>query len=173
MFRFLRPLAQDKKGNAVVESAMLFPIMIAMLFGLWDLGNGILYSQHTITASQVVGDLVTREKEISTTMLDNYIEAGRLAYGNNDTQSYGIDILSVKFDSTGNPTQLWRETRNMTADPTTLSRTAGLGDTGEGVVVVTVTYDYKPLFSSMFTGDFQMKEESYLRGRRSNTVARI
>lgn len=166
-------LLQDKKGAAVIEAAMLFPLLITMLFGLWDLGNGILYSQHTVTASQVVGDLITREKEVTTPILDNYIEAGRLAYGNNDTSSYGIDILSVRFGENGAPAQLWRETRNMVADTGLLARTVGLGDEGEGVVVVTVVYDYEPLFVSFFTGNFLMREESFLRGRRSNKVTRI
>jgi len=173
MSRKRKNLWRDKKGAAVVEAAMLLPVMMVMLFGLWDLGNGILYNQHTITASQVVGDLITREKEVSTTTLNNYIAAGRLAYGNNDTQSYGIDIVSIAFEENGVPKVLWRETRNMAPNGDVLDKVRGLGNEGEGVVAVTVSYTYRPMFSSMFMSQMVMEEEAYLRGRRSNTVKRI
>jgi len=163
MFKSFALFARDKEGAAIVEAAMLLPVMLTMLFGLWDLGNGILYSQHTITASQVVGDLITREKSVTTAMLDNYIEAGRLAYGNQDTTSYGVDIVSVEFDSFGVP---------QVPNPDAVTSTAGLGEADEGVVVVTVTYTYTPLFASLFTNDIIMTETSYLRGRRSDTVKR-
>ena len=130
-------------------------------------------NQQTITASQMVGDLVTRERTVDTTKLNNYVEAGKLVYGGAPTTSYGIDILSVKFSSTGQPTQLWRETRNMTPDSVALSKAAGLGAVGEGVVVVTVQYTYKPTFASIFTGAMVMREQSFLRGRRSPVVERI
>ncbi len=172
MFRNPLKLWGDKKGTAVVEAAMLLPVMMVMLFGMWDLGNGILYNQHTITASQVVGDLITRDKEVTTTTLDNYIEAGRLAYGNNNTDSYGIDIVSIEFGANGNPSILWRETRNMTPNPDVLTKVRGLGTEGEGVIAVTVSYTYEPMFTHMFTSQMVMKEEAYLRGRRSNTVRR-
>lgn len=166
-------LLRDKKGTAIVEAAMLLPLMMVMLFGLWDLGNGIVYNQHTITASQVVGDLIARDKEVNSTALNNYIEAGRLAYGNNDTASYGIDIVSIQFGANGNPSILWRETRNMSPNEDVLSNVRGLGEQGEGVIAVTVVYVYRPMFTSVFADRIEMKEEAYLRGRRSNTVRRI
>ncbi len=166
-------LWRNKDGTAAVEAAFLFPILITMFFGLWDLGNGMLMNQQTITASQVVGDLITRERTVDTTKLNNYIVAGQLAFGNAPTTSYGIDILSVKFGPTGQPTQLWRETRNMTPDTVALSKSAGLGSAGEGVVVVTVQYTYKPTFASIFTGAMVMREQAFLRGRRSPVVERI
>jgi len=164
--------AKDKKGSAIVEGAMLFPVLMLLFMGLWDLGHGTLVQQRTITAAQVIGDLVTREKIVNTAMLDNFEVAGRLAYGEMPTGTYGIDILSVEFDDTEMPFALWRETRNATADPDAMDSTAGLGGEGEGVVVVTVTYTYAPKFSNVFTGNINMRERAYLRGRRSQTVTR-
>lgn len=171
--RLFRMLWRDRDGTAAVEAAFLFPVLLVMFFGLWDIGNGILLNQKTITASQVVGDLVTRERTVDAGKLNNYIEAGKLAMGNAPVESYGVDILSVKFSSNGTPTQVWRETRNMQPDTLALSKATGLGTAGEGVVVVTVKYTYKPFFAAVFTKDIVMTEQSFLRGRRSPIVERI
>lgn len=163
---------ENTKGAAIVEAALLFPILMLLFMGLWDLGNGVIAQQKTITAAQVIGDLVAREKKVDTLMLDNFETAGRLAYGDMPTDTYGMDILSVEFDEVEIPFQLWRETRNMVADTGAIDLTAGLGGEGEGVVVVTVNYVFKPYFSVVFTGDILMSERAFLRGRRSQTVER-
>lgn len=163
---------RNKEGAAIVESALLFPVLMLLFMGLWDLGNGMLANQKTITAAQVIGDLVAREKVVDSVDLNNFEVAGRLAYGSMPTDTYGIDILSVEFDDIDQPFTLWRETRNMAPDPDALSSTVGLGGESEGVVVVTVRYVFEPTFSTIITGDLVMEERAYLRGRRSPTVER-
>lgn len=161
---------KDKKGTAAVEAAMLFPIMITLILGMWDMGYGVLANQNTVTAAQVVGDLVTRERFMDQNKIDNYMEAGRLAYGNYATSSYGVDIVSVSYNDAGTPQIEWRETQNMTPDANALQKAQGLGSAGEGVVVVTVQYVYTPTFSEILTGPLTMKEQSVLRGRISPVV---
>lgn len=151
---------------------MLFPILLTMIMGLWDMGNAMVANQRTITAAQVVADLIARERSVSDGELANYITAGRLALGDGNMSSYGVDILSVEYDNRGNASPVWRETRGMSPDANAIARAKGLGGEGEGAVVVTVTFSYTPLFTKMFTGKMDMKEQAFLRGRKAPIVQR-
>ena len=44
---------QEEDGMAAVEAAYIFPILLTMMLGVFDLGNGIIANQKTIRASQV------------------------------------------------------------------------------------------------------------------------
>ncbi len=158
---------------AAVEAAMIFPIMTLMLLGVYDLGSAILANQKTIRASQVVADLVARGNMITDSDLNEAIEAGRLAFEPLNNTSYGVDIVSIRFDDDGESEIVWRETLNMTpvADP--LTRVEALEDSNEGVVMVSVNYDYVPLFAKFAVNSFAMQEVAFSRGRRSPVVNRV
>lgn len=169
---FIFSWARREDGVAAVEAALVFPIMLTLLLGTYDLGNAILANQKTIRASQVAGDLVTRERTIDDQGIDDAIEAARLALVPMDATNLGIDIVSISFDQNERPTIQWRETRGMTADPNVLQRVAGLASPNEGVVVVLVRYNFVPLFANFVTGEIGMEEIAFTRGRKSAVVAR-
>jgi Flp pilus assembly protein TadG len=163
-------IGRCKDGIAATEAALLFPILFIMLMGVYDLGQGVVINQKVNTASQVIGDLVTRNEEVSLALIEDIINAGELALMPFSTASFGYDIVSVEFDENGDPLELWRETENMTPDATAVSNSVGLGEEGEGVIIVSVEYDYDPFFNNIFIDSFMMQERAYLRGRKSVTV---
>lgn len=161
---------REEKGVAVAEAALLMPSMMVLLMGAFDLGNGIILNQKTITASQIAGDLVAREKTMTSDELEQAIEGARLAYEPYGLNEFGIDIVSVRFDENQEPEVLWRETRDMQPNEEAVASVAGLGEEGEGIVIVTVQYTYVPFFSQLFLEDFNMGEVAFTRGRRGPTV---
>lgn len=160
----------DEEGVAMVEAVMLFPPMLTLLLGVFDLGNGILLSQKTITASQVAADLVSRNKTMNTANLEDIIAGSKLALEPYSSAEYGVDIVSVQFDSDKNPVILWRETQNMQPNIEAVNSVKGLSSSGDGMVIVTVAYKYTPQFAKFFTGDLEFSEVAFTRGRRSATV---
>jgi Flp pilus assembly protein TadG len=176
MKRYLQNFWQNfwskQEGTAAMEAAMLFPILITLLMGVYDLGNGIILSQKTITATQIAADLLARDQSVNNNELDNSIEAARLAFQPYRLNEFGIDIVSIRFDQNRMPQILWRETRDMPANNEAVTNTNGIGDMGEGMMIVTVRYTYKPYFVKFFTSDIEMQEVAYSRGRRSPTVTR-
>ena len=159
-------------GTAAMEAVMLFPILITLLMGVYDLGNGIILSQKTITATQIAADLLARDQSVNNSELENSIEAARLAFEPYRLNEFGIDIVSIRFDQNRMPQILWRETRDMPANNEAVTNTNGIGDNGEGMVIVTVRYTYQPYFVKFFTSAIDMQEVAYSRGRRSPTVTR-
>lgn len=172
MQRSARRWAADRAGVAATEAALIFPIMLTLMLGTYDLGNGILADQKTIRASQIAADLITRERTVSAADIDEAIKASQLAYEPMDSTTFGIDIVSVKFDSKSNPEIVWRETRNMKPDPDVLSRVAALAEPDNGVVVVNVHYVFIPLFSGFVIHEMQLEEIAFAHGRKSNVVTK-
>jgi Flp pilus assembly protein TadG len=61
MFRnFTARWGRETEAVATVEAALVFPILLTLLLGTFDMGNGILANQKTIRASQIVADLMSR-----------------------------------------------------------------------------------------------------------------
>ena len=153
-----------------MEAVMLFPPLLLLLMGVYDLGNGIILSQKTITATQIAADLVARDSTINASRLEDTISAARLAYEPYSLNEFGIDVVSVEFDEDRIPQILWRETRDMLPNNQAITNVNGIGTEGEGMVIVTVQYTYTPFFAHYFVDDLDMQEVAYARGRRSPTV---
>ena len=166
-------------GVAAIEAALVFPIMLVLLLGVYDIGNAVLCNQKTIHASQIVADLITRDSQVDDAMIDNAITASQLSLNPaNNLDSYGVDIVSIRFDENANAIVEWRETVNMTPNADVLSDVAPLASAHSGVVVVTVNYTYRPVFAGFQMGEFSiglmpMEEVAFARGRRSAVVEKI
>lgn len=162
----------NEEAVAALEAALLFPLLITMLVSMIDIGNGLLVNQKLISASQMTADLVTRMKNPTLQERDDAIKAGILAMTPFPTGlAYKYEVVSIEFDVAGNPDVLWRDaSEGASASQELVDSTIGLGNGGEGVVVVRVTYDYKPFFTNFIVHDFTMQEVSYMRGRKSPVV---
>lgn len=157
-------------GVAALEAVLLFPPMITLVAGVYDLGNGIILSERTITSSQIAADLVSRNKTIDSVRLADLIDGAKLAFEPYHLSGFGIDIVSIRFDDQQRPEILWRETQNMDPNDVAVASVNGFSEEGEGMIIVTVKYTYVPQFAQFFTGNIDFTEVAFSRGRRSATV---
>lgn len=163
-----RDLLSNVSGLAVVEAALLFPILITLSFGIHDLGMAISLNQKVISAAQITADLLARERSLTNQELSQSVAAARMALDPYNGEGLGIDIVGVRFDSENFPRECWRYTSsNMSAHTVQAAQTEGLGDEGEGLIVVTTRYQYKPHFSGTLLGTFDIEEIAYIRGRKN------
>ncbi len=175
---YMKSWARGREGVAAIEAAFVFPLLAVLLVGTYDMGSAILAGQKAIRASQVTADLVAREAEIDNAMISEAVWAGELALQPFDTSSYGVDIVSIGFDEDADAYIEWRETRDMTPNPDVLTSVETMAEEDGGVIVVTIQYEYDPLFLGFSIGDFtvgliSMQEIAFSRGRKSAIVRRI
>lgn len=166
---FLR-WCRETTASAMIETVVLFPILLTLLMGCFDIGQGIVISQKVVGASQVMADLVARQRNVDKNLMDDIVAAGRLALEPSSVTPFGYDIASVEYDKNGNPDVLWRVTENMAPNKSAIETSRKLGNAGDGVIVVTTIYEYKPVFADFLVGTIKMQEVAFLRGRRSATV---
>jgi len=155
---------------AAVEAALIFPILLTMLLGSFDAGYGILAAQKTVRASQVTADLIARNRQVTNADLEEAITGGMLSMTPYDVESYGVDITSIEFDEDSNVVELWCETRNMERNTDVVDNVGALAAPREGVIAVTVRYNYVPTFSGFVFDEIQMQEVAYSRGRLTSSV---
>lgn len=160
----------DESGMSFMETAFLFPVLITLMMAVYDLGQGVVINQKTVAAAQIIGDLVTRNEEVDMVLIEDIIRAGEFAFDPYSSVPFAYDIASVEFDEEGNPITLWRVSEGMAQDNGPINSTIGLGAEGEGVVVVSVNYEYVPYFSSFVVPSMAMNELAFLRGRKSAIV---
>ena len=171
MIKFIRSFLKKEDGNALVETAVLFPVFLTLLMGVYDLGNGIVVNQKSITSSQVVGDLLARNRELDMNTVSDIVRAGRMALEPYDTQSYGYDIVSLQFDANGDETILWRVTENMPPNDAAIESAVNILElTSDGLVIVTTAFEYDPVFTEFVTDRIEMREVAFLKGRRSAVI---
>jgi Flp pilus assembly protein TadG len=162
--------AYDENGLAAVEAALVFPIMLVLLLGVFDMGNGILANQKTIRASQITADLIARQRTVNTGEINEAVEAGRLALEPLVTTSYGTDIVSIRFDDEADPVIVWRQTQNMSPLNDVLERVVPLAEPGVGVLVVATQYDFEPIFAGFVVDEIEMQEVAFARGRKTPVI---
>ena len=173
MIRSFHTWLKNDDAVIAIEAGLLMPLMLIILMGMFDTGNAVLTNQKVINSSQTVSDLLGRYDVITDDILIECVEAGKLMMVPNDITGYGIDIVGIQFDGgPDTPVERWRDTANMSPNPSIVSNAAGLGADEEGVIGVTVSYTYNPLFSSSFIGEMDFEEVSYVRGRSSLFVTR-
>ena len=168
----LKEWYEDCSAVAAVEAAFVFPILLIMLVGVFDIGNAIIINQKTIRASQVTADLISRNREVDDLIVGEAIAAGRLAYEPITPTSYGVDVVSIRFDQAGTPSIVWRETQGMSPMSNVLTDVAALSAPDSGVLVVGVEYNYQPFFAGFMVSDIAMHEKAFARGRQSAVVCR-
>ena len=166
----LKQFWKDTKGLATLESAILLPIMIILLMGMFDIGQAIIINQKVTAASHSAADLITRKTVITDSDLDDAYGVAKLIIDPYDRDLLGIDIVGIKFDDDNDPEAIWREQYNMDQNTNLPSSADGLGVNGEGLIAVSATYVFSPYFSSSLIGELVMEETSYLRGRKNSFV---
>ena len=173
MISRIRHFWKDESGVAAIEVAMLLPVIMILLLGTIDIGNAIVIHKKVMTGASIVADLMARGSSVDDAEVNDAWAAARMAIDPYNRALLGLDIASIQFLGAGAvPTVIWRETFNMQPNANALTRAAGLGVQGEGVLVVTARYVYAPVFTSMITEDVVLEEVAVTRGRRSSFVSR-
>lgn len=170
MIKKIKIFLHDTRGLALVEAALLFPVLMTLSFGIYDLGTAIVLNQKVISAAQISADLLGRERSLTMSELDQSFEAAKLALDPYAPENLGIDVVGVKFDSNEFPQECWRYSVNMSGESVTAAQTNGLGLENEGLIVVTTKYPYTPHFSGTLLGSFEIEERAYIRGRKNSYI---
>ena len=89
--------AGDRSGAVAAEFAMILPVMVALLFGVYDLGTAIVINQKAIASSQIMADLVSRSVAVTQDELDDIVFAGQEAMRPYTIADFSYSVVSVEF----------------------------------------------------------------------------
>ncbi len=166
-----RYIWRDERGTAVLEFGFLLPVLLVLFIGVVEATNVLRLDRKVVAAAQTAADLVTQRREVTDAQLNDILKASELIFEPFPAAAHSVGIAAVSFDpGTGNPTLDWTKSKNGGSVPDALTLATGLGEPGEGVVVVRVTYSYTPIFFDFVMGATTIEETAVLRPRRSSVV---
>lgn len=142
---FAKALKKDCRGVVAVEFAITCPILVVLLVGIIEVTNLMMCERRVLNVASTVGDLIAQGTDISSSEMNDIILGGRYVMKPFDENNLTIGVVSVRYnDTTGAAYLGWGSTASYNSgsvsNPTT--KAAGLGQAGESVIIVTVTYTF-------------------------------
>ncbi len=168
----LRTFSRDKDGVAAVEFALIAPVMLTLLLGVFEAGRAYSIYRHLANTTDRVGDLVARETSstaapLSSAMINGIYGLVPAAMGGHQIDP-NLTIQVIPLFATGTNRS---EIRVYAKPPSRGSTPHACGSyaltPGEkqlvqsvnvGFIMVKSTYEYRPMFVSSLAIPFEYRQ---------------
>src|SRR5262245_58680900 len=174
--RFLGRCAADRSGQALVEAALVFPMLISVFLGVSEFSQAFTVKRRLEAVANTAADLVARTQSIATadlTGIKAMIDEMLKPY---PTTTLGLTISSVVADQDNVTRVAWSYAQGSGATARTpgasVTLPPDLTEANSSIVFAEVNYTFRSTLASMIVGDVAFTAEAYLRPRASNEVAR-
>ena len=182
---------KDKSGLAMLEFALLLPMLLVLTLGSFEVGRYALLTQKIDRISATIADLVARAEALSATEVDNLLDATDYLAQPFEFSTSGMVIVSSIVGRDGQePIIIGQRSRGtITGQSSKIGSDGGEAtlpaaftdadgqtlEEGEGVIVTEVFYNYVPYFagaggdfvSASFLGASIMYRQAFFRPRLS------
>jgi len=172
-----RGIAKDVRGSILIEAAFVFPVLLLLLLGVFEVGSYSLLNLKLQNAAMNVADLSAREEVVEAAQLSdlvNSVETIVSPYSFNEDG--GVILTGVGADADGNPMVVWQYKA-----PDGMIRTSNVGGIGaaatlnsnilvqpnDSIVVAEIFYDYQERYLGLVPGQ-TLEKEVYYRSRLGN-----
>ena len=170
----LKTIAGNASGVALIEFAMVVPILIVLFIGGFQLMEATSVYRKVTTTARSLSDLSTQYISITDAELDGVLDASAqiMAPYAITNGTYRISLIDVS--STGVSTVAWSKSKNGTAltPNTAYALPAALKMNGVDVIVCDVNYTYQPIAFFQLLGPLPFKDQIFMIPRGDNTVTK-
>ena len=162
----------DDRGISAVEFALILPLLITFYLGVNEVTQAITIKRKLSHATSALGDMVAQAESVSSTELDNIMDATAAILMPYPTDNLRIVLSGVEIDGNGVAKVSWSKGRNRGALATgsKVSLPAGVGEKNTGIVMAELDYDYTPQIGYVITGTITLEDQFYLRPRIGDRV---
>ena len=174
-FRCLpRRFADDSRGLAATEFAIIFPLIVAVAFGAAEICNALTIDRKLTLTARAVSDIVSQGTAVSDTEMTNILKTGKTLLQPYSDSDLKLRVSAVSIDADGKATVVWSD-----ASPTSEARAKGAVSLPTALLIPNTqliwgeaAYDYKPNLGSFAIKplwSFQYeKNEFFARPREVN-----
>ncbi len=171
----LKRLFRDRSGNALIETAIVMPILTLNILGGMEISRYVLLNQKLDRVAASIGDLVAQAETISALDIDNLFEAAKFVIKPFSLGSNGAVIVSSIGAADGNPPMVnWQRNGAGSLVAASALGAAGANATlpqgftvpsGSNTIVAEVFYDYTPWLMSGITSPSRLYHRALFRPR--------
>lgn len=174
LLRFRR----NRDGVALVEFAMVLPVMVLLYVGGVAVTQGIMTDRKVTLLTRSLGDIISQDTDIASAERDDIFNAARavMVPYSFDASVLRMRVSSVRIKPSGEACVEW----SLAPSGSTFVRAAGQNvnsvvpaaiRTSSGWLIMSeVEYDYKPIIGEDVTGQIGLNERMFMRPRQSAQV---
>jgi Flp pilus assembly protein TadG len=173
MTRRLRTLGRNESGAAILELALVLPLMLTLFFGGFEVTRVINANTRVAAAAQSLADLVAQQSAVTSTSVANFCTGGQLVMTPFPTSSLSATIVSVTRGGSGVAVD-WQDTtcgHSATLSNATTLASPVIPNSGDSVIVVKTTYSYTSPISYVLHASYTLSQTAFARPQISAQVA--
>ncbi len=164
----LRDLALDRSAVAVVEFAIVMPLMLMLTMGTFEATRAVRAKMKADFAAQTLADMIAAQNSVNAAALANFCSGTQMVMVPYVTTSLKAAVASVT-----NGTVDW--TDNTCGSATAISSPAAIATTlsgggGNSVIIVQTTYSYTSPLSYLMPASITLTQTAFARPRNVTTV---
>ena len=168
MIRHLRQCLRDRRAVAVVEFAIVLPLMLALTLGTFEATRAVRAKMKADVAAQTIADLIAAQNSVNAAALTNFCNGAKLVMA-----PYPGSSLTAAIASVTNGSLDWHDetcgSATAIASPTTVATTLS-GGGGNSVIIVQTTYSYASPVPYMMPASITLTQTAFARPRNVTTV---
>lgn len=170
--RHLR-LWRDDAGAAMLEFALILPILMLMFLALVEFTDAFSVRRRVEATAASVADLVAQSASVTDADLDGILTFGAAIMRPYSATPLGIRVSSVVQNDEGQPVVAWSYGNGKLtarADGSAFAVPAGLINETTGVVVAETSYVFTPVVGTYLLSGRTFTSTAYFRPRILGTV---
>jgi Flp pilus assembly protein TadG len=170
---YLTQFANEQRGLAALEFAMLLPMMMTLYLGSVELSSGVAIHRKVTIAAHTIADLASQFTTIDNTDMTNILNAATDIIYPYPSANLQAVVSELSIDAQGQATVVWSQTLNGTARTvgSTVTIPTNLAVPSTYLILGETSYNYAPSYGYVVTGTLTMSDQIYMRPRQSSSVA--
>ena len=170
--RRTRRFADDRRGIAATEFALLLPMMLVIFVGVTEVGQAISISRKVTITVRTVTDLVTQYSALSSTDMTSLLGAAAQVMAPYPSTNLTVTVSEISTNSSSNATVTWSSSLNGTAYATGTKVTLPSGLTLPNISVIwgQVQYAYTPVLGDKIIGTTMLSDQIYMNPRLCTAI---
>lgn len=166
----LRRARTNHSGMAVVEFALLMPVMLSLYFGIVEIAQGVMIDRKVTELNRALADLTSSYKgTLPDAEMSNIFDAATTIMMPFTSVSPSMVVASVVVDSTGIGRVCWSSQRNSTVlkRGDTVALPTAMKVAGTSLIMAKTSYLFTPTVGYVITGSIKIggNDPVYMRPR--------
>ncbi|WP_028745541.1 TadE/TadG family type IV pilus assembly protein [Rhizobium mesoamericanum] len=114
LHRLTKRFVGDRQGVGAIEFAILFPILVMLYIGAFEITIGLSTSKRASRAAGMITDVVTQQKSVTKSWLADMPSVASAVFVPYGSTGLTIKITGIALDGTGSPKVAWSWAQNGT-----------------------------------------------------------
>ncbi len=169
----VRRCLAGEDGIALIEFALVFPILVVLFLGLVEFGEAFSVSRKVDTVAATTADLVSQLDTLTSTDYNDIVLVANELIKPYSNTPMSLVITSVVADDANKTTVAWScATGGGTARAvdSTVNLAAGLTEPGSSLILVEANYQFTPVVGLYLLGTHDLKSSAFFRPRLTTSI---